>query len=77
MSTRAAKRRDSRYRSGRSRDWIKIKNMTHLLSAMLIALSKRGTPAKLACDDQWIALYRRDDLQADDERRWRAAVGGR
>jgi ATP-dependent DNA ligase len=24
-----AKRRDGRYRSGRTRDWIKIKNMAH------------------------------------------------
>ena len=38
-----AKRRDSRYRSGRSRDWIKIKNMAHpaIERAMLIALSKQ------------------------------------
>jgi ATP-dependent DNA ligase len=38
-----AKRRDSRYRSGRSRDWIKIKNLAHpaIERAMLIALSKR------------------------------------
>jgi ATP-dependent DNA ligase len=38
-----AKRRDSGYRSGRSRDWIKIKNMAHpaIERAMLIALSKR------------------------------------
>ena len=38
-----AKRRDSRYRSGRSRDWIKIKNRAHpaIERAMLIALSKR------------------------------------
>jgi ATP-dependent DNA ligase len=38
-----AKRRDSRYRSGRCRDWIKIKNMAHpaIERAMLIALSKR------------------------------------
>ncbi len=38
-----AKRRDSRYHSGRSRDWIKIKNMAHpaMERAMLIALSKR------------------------------------
>jgi ATP-dependent DNA ligase len=37
------KRRDSRYRSGRSRDWIKIKNMAHpaIERAMPIALSKR------------------------------------
>jgi ATP-dependent DNA ligase len=37
-----AKRRDSRYHSGRSRDWIKIKNMAHpaIERAMLIALSK-------------------------------------
>jgi ATP-dependent DNA ligase len=37
-----AKRRDSRYRSGRCRDWIKIKNMAHpaIERAMLIALSK-------------------------------------
>jgi bifunctional non-homologous end joining protein LigD len=38
-----AKRRDSRYRSGRCRDWVKIKNMAHpaIDRAMLIALSKR------------------------------------
>ena len=38
-----AKRRDSRYRSGRCRDWIKIKNIAHpaIERAMLIALSKR------------------------------------
>jgi hypothetical protein len=38
-----AKRRDSRYGSSRSRDWIKIKNMAHpaIERAMLIALSKR------------------------------------
>jgi bifunctional non-homologous end joining protein LigD len=38
-----AKRRDSRYRSGRCRDWIKIKNIAHpaIKRAMLIALSKR------------------------------------
>ena len=38
-----AKRRDSRYRSGRCRDWIKIKNLAHpaIERAMLIALSKR------------------------------------
>jgi ATP-dependent DNA ligase len=38
-----AKRRASRYRSGRSRDWIKIKNIAHpaIERAMLIALSKR------------------------------------
>jgi ATP-dependent DNA ligase len=38
-----AKRRDSRYRSGRCRDWIKIKNMAHpaIERAMLIMLSKR------------------------------------
>jgi ATP-dependent DNA ligase len=38
-----AKRRESRYRSGRSRDWIKIKNPAHpaIELAMLIALSKR------------------------------------
>ncbi len=38
-----AKRRDNRYHSGRSRDWIKIKNMAHpaIERAMLIALSKR------------------------------------
>ena len=40
-----AKRRDSRYRSGRCRDWIKIKNMAHpaIERAMLIAMSKRQT----------------------------------
>jgi bifunctional non-homologous end joining protein LigD len=38
-----AKRRDSRYRSGRSTDWIKVKNPAHpaIERAMLIALSKR------------------------------------
>ena len=39
-----AKRRDRRYHSGRSRDWInKVKNMAHpaIERAMLIALSKR------------------------------------
>ena len=38
-----AKRRDSRYRSGRSREWIKIKNPAHpaIERAMMIALSKR------------------------------------
>src|SRR6476661_315135 len=38
-----AKRRDSRYHSGRCRDWIKIKNPAHpaIERAMLIALSKR------------------------------------
>ena len=39
----AAKRRDSRYCSGRSREWIKIKNRAHpaFERAVLIALSKR------------------------------------
>ena len=39
-----AKRRDSRYHSGRCREWIKIKNPAHqaIERAMLIALSKRG-----------------------------------
>jgi ATP-dependent DNA ligase len=41
-----AKRRDSRYRSGRCREWIKIKNPAHpaIERAMLIALEqgKRG-----------------------------------
>jgi bifunctional non-homologous end joining protein LigD len=38
-----AKRRDSRYRSGRTREWIKIKNPAHpaIERAMQIALSKR------------------------------------
>ena len=38
-----AKRRGSSYRSGRCRDWIKIKNIAHpaIERAMLIALSKR------------------------------------
>jgi ATP-dependent DNA ligase len=38
-----AKRRDSRYRSGRTQDWIKVKNPAHpaIERAMLIALSKR------------------------------------
>jgi bifunctional non-homologous end joining protein LigD len=41
-----AKRRDSRYRSGRCQDWIKIKNPAHaaIERAMLIALSKRRQP---------------------------------
>jgi ATP-dependent DNA ligase len=41
-----AKRRDSRYRSGRCRDWVKIKNIAHpaIERAMLIALSKRRRP---------------------------------
>ena len=39
-----AKRCDSHYRSGRCREWIKIKNRAHpaIERAMLIALSKRG-----------------------------------
>ena len=39
-----AKRRDSRYRSGRCREWIKIKNPAHpaIERALLIALSKRA-----------------------------------
>jgi bifunctional non-homologous end joining protein LigD len=38
-----AKRRDSRYHSGRCREWIKVKNPAHpaIERAMLIALSKR------------------------------------
>jgi bifunctional non-homologous end joining protein LigD len=38
-----AKHRDSRYRSGRCREWIKIKNPAHpaIERAMLIALSKQ------------------------------------
>jgi ATP-dependent DNA ligase len=42
-----AKRRDSRYRSGRCCEWIKIKNPAHpaIEGAMLIALSKRRRPA--------------------------------
>ena len=38
-----AKRLDSRYQSGRCREWIKIKNPAHpaIERAMLIALSKR------------------------------------
>jgi bifunctional non-homologous end joining protein LigD len=42
-----AKRRESRYRSGRSRDRIKIKNPAHpaIERAMLIALSKRQARA--------------------------------
>jgi hypothetical protein len=38
-----AKRRDSRYRPGRRREWIKVKNPAHpaIERAMLIALSKR------------------------------------
>jgi ATP-dependent DNA ligase len=43
-STIIAKRRDSHYRSGRCREWIKIKNPAHpaIERAMLIALSKSG-----------------------------------
>jgi ATP-dependent DNA ligase len=39
-----AKRRDSRYRSGRCREWIKVKNRAHPSHerGMLIALSKRA-----------------------------------
>jgi ATP-dependent DNA ligase len=37
-----AKRRDSRYRSGRSRDWIRSRTFPAIERAMLIALSKRG-----------------------------------
>ena len=38
-----AKRRDSRYRSGRCREWIKVRNRAHpaFERAMLIALNKR------------------------------------
>jgi ATP-dependent DNA ligase len=45
-STIIAKRRDSHYRSGRCREWIKIKNPAHpaIERAMLIALSKRRGP---------------------------------
>ena len=40
-----AKRRDSRYRSGRCREWVKIKNPAHpaIQRAMLIALSGRSS----------------------------------
>jgi bifunctional non-homologous end joining protein LigD len=43
-----AKRRDSRYCSGRCREWIKIKNSAHaaIERAMLIALSKRRQAAR-------------------------------
>jgi ATP-dependent DNA ligase len=43
-----AKRRDSRYRSGRCRDWIKVKNMRHpaITRAMLIVLSKRNAAGR-------------------------------
>jgi ATP-dependent DNA ligase len=39
-----AKRRDSRYRSGRCREWLKVKNHKHPAyeRALLIALSKRA-----------------------------------
>ena len=39
-----AKRRDSRYRSGRCREWIEVKNPAHpaIERAMLIALSRRA-----------------------------------
>jgi hypothetical protein len=42
-STIVAKRRDNHYRSGRCREWIKIKNPAHaaIARAMLITLSKR------------------------------------
>ena len=42
-----AKRRDSRCRSGRCRDWIKVKNIAHpaIERAMLIALSKGARPS--------------------------------
>ena len=41
-----AKRRNSRYRSGRCREWIKVKNRAHpaFERAMLIALNKRRHP---------------------------------
>ncbi len=43
-----AKRRDNRYRSGRCREWIKVKNPAHpaIERAMLIALSKRRAAAR-------------------------------
>jgi ATP-dependent DNA ligase len=43
-----AKRRGSRYRSGLSREWIKLKNRAHpaIERAMLIALSKRGSRSR-------------------------------
>ena len=39
-----AKRRDSRYRSGRCREWVKIKNPAHpaIERAMMIALRKQA-----------------------------------
>jgi ATP-dependent DNA ligase len=45
----AAKRRESRYRLGRCREWIKIKNIAHpaIERAMLIALSKRQGNARI------------------------------
>ena len=54
-----AKRRDSRYRSGRCREWIKVKNPAHpaIERAMLIALTKRvrRRPIKTPVSDyeQW------------------------
>jgi bifunctional non-homologous end joining protein LigD len=43
-----AKRRDSRYRSGRCREWIKVKNRAHpsFERSVLIALSKRSGSTK-------------------------------
>jgi ATP-dependent DNA ligase len=43
-----AKRRDSRYHSGRCREWIKLKNRAHpaIERAMLIALSKRSSRSR-------------------------------
>jgi ATP-dependent DNA ligase len=44
-----AKRRDSRYRPGRCRDWIKIKNIAHpaIERAMLIALTKTAAATRV------------------------------
>jgi hypothetical protein len=49
-----AKRRHSRYRSGRCRDWVKIKNIAHpaIERAMLIALSKAPKEALFAADSR-------------------------
>ncbi len=45
-----AKRRDNRCHSGRSRDWMRIKNVAHpaIERAMLIALSKQAAARRRA-----------------------------
>jgi hypothetical protein len=46
-----AKRSDSRYRSGRCREWIKIKNPAHpaIERAMLVAQSKQAAARVIPC----------------------------